>query len=57
MCIIIIIIIIINLTYIALFDTNGILTALYIVITYIQKTNKQTNKKPTKQKQKPKFAM
>ena len=34
--IIIIIIIIINLIYIAQFDTNGILTALYIVITYIQ---------------------
>ena len=33
---IIIIIIIINLIYIAQFDTNGILTALYIVITYIQ---------------------
>ena len=33
----IIIIIIINLIYIAQFDTNGILTALYIVITYIQK--------------------
>ena len=32
----IIIIIIINLIYIAQFDTNGILTALYIVITYIQ---------------------
>ena len=31
-----IIIIIINLIYIAQFDTNGILTALYIVITYIQ---------------------
>ena len=30
------IIIIINLIYIAQFDTNGILTALYIVITYIQ---------------------
>ena len=29
-------IIIINLIYIAQFDTNGILTALYIVITYIQ---------------------
>ena len=29
------IIIIINLIYIAQFDTNGILTALYIVITYI----------------------
>ena len=28
--------IIINLIYIAQFDTNGILTALYIVITYIQ---------------------
>ena len=25
-----------NLIYIAQFDTNGILTALYIVITYIQ---------------------
>ena len=34
--IIMIIIIIINLIYIAQFDTNGILTALYIVITYIQ---------------------
>ena len=34
--IIIIIIKIINLIYIAQFDTNGILTALYIVITYIQ---------------------
>ena len=33
----IMIIIIINLIYIAQFDTNGILTALYIVITYIQK--------------------
>ena len=33
---IIIIIIIINLIYIVQFDTNGILTALYIVITYIQ---------------------
>ena len=33
---IIIMIIIINLIYIAQFDTNGILTALYIVITYIQ---------------------
>ena len=32
----IIIIIIINLIYIAQFDTDGILTALYIVITYIQ---------------------
>ena len=32
----VIIIIIINLIYIAQFDTNGILTALYIVITYIQ---------------------
>ena len=32
----IIIIIIVNLIYIAQFDTNGILTALYIVITYIQ---------------------
>ena len=32
-----IIIIIINLIYIAQLDTNGILTALYIVITYIQK--------------------
>ena len=31
-----IIIIIINLIYIAQFDTNGILTVLYIVITYIQ---------------------
>ena len=31
-----IIIIIINLIYIAQFDTNGILTALYIVMTYIQ---------------------
>ena len=31
-----IIIIIINLIYIAQFDTNGILTAPYIVITYIQ---------------------
>ena len=31
-----VIIIIINLIYIAQFDTNGILTALYIVITYIQ---------------------
>ena len=31
-----IIIIIINVIYIAQFDTNGILTALYIVITYIQ---------------------
>ena len=31
-----IIIIIINLIYVALFDTNGILTALSIVITYIQ---------------------
>ena len=30
------IIMIINLIYIAQFDTNGILTALYIVITYIQ---------------------
>ena len=35
-CLIIIIIIIINLIYIAQFNTNGILTALYIVITYIQ---------------------
>ena len=34
--IIIIIMIIINLIYIAQFDTNGILTALYTVITYIQ---------------------
>ena len=34
--IIIIIIMINNLIYIAQFDTNGILTALYIVITYIQ---------------------
>ena len=34
--IIMIIIIIINLIYIAQFDTNGILTALYIVIMYIQ---------------------
>ena len=33
---ILLIIIIINLIYIAQFDTNGILTALYIVITYIQ---------------------
>ena len=32
----VIIIIIINLVYIAQFDTNGILIALYIVITYIQ---------------------
>ena len=32
----VIIIIIINLIYIAQFDTNGILTALYIVMTYIQ---------------------
>ena len=32
----VIIIIIINLIYIVQFDTNGILTALYIVITYIQ---------------------
>ena len=32
----IIIIIIINLIYVAQFDANGILTALYIVITYIQ---------------------
>ena len=31
-----IIIIIINLSYIAQFDTKGILTALYIVITYIR---------------------
>ena len=31
------IIIIINLIYIAQFDTSGALTALYIVITYIQK--------------------
>ena len=31
-----IIIIIINLIYIAQFDTNGIFTALYVVITYIQ---------------------
>ena len=31
-----VIIIIINLFYIVQFDTNGILTALYIVITYIQ---------------------
>ena len=31
-----IIIIIINIIYIDQFDTNGILTALYIVITYIQ---------------------
>ena len=31
----IVIIIVINLIYIAQFDTNGILTALYIVITYI----------------------
>ena len=31
-----IIIIIINLIYIAHFDTNGIFTALYIVIKYIQ---------------------
>ena len=30
------IIIIINLIYIAQFDTNGILTALYIATTYIQ---------------------
>ena len=35
-CVFVIIIIIINLIYIAQFDTNGILTALYIVITYIQ---------------------
>ena len=35
-CYLIIIIIIINLIYIAQFDNNGILTALYIVITYIQ---------------------
>ena len=35
-CLYLIIIIIINLIYIAQFDTNGILTALYIVITYIQ---------------------
>ena len=34
--IIIITTIIINLIYIAQFDTNGIFTALYIVITYIQ---------------------
>ena len=34
--IIIIIIIINNLIYIAQFDTDGILTALYIVTTYIQ---------------------
>ena len=34
--IIIIITIIINLIHIAQFDTNGILTALYIVIMYIQ---------------------
>ena len=33
--VLIMIIIIINLIYIAQFDTNGILTALYIVITYI----------------------
>ena len=33
--IIMIIITIINLAYIAQFETNGILTALYIVITYI----------------------
>ena len=33
---IIIMIIIINLIYIAQFDTSGILTALYIVITYIK---------------------
>ena len=32
----IIIMIIMNLIYIAQFDTNGILTVLYIVITYIQ---------------------
>ena len=32
----IIVIIIINLIYIAQFDTNGIFTALYMVITYIQ---------------------
>ena len=32
----VLIIIIINLIYIAQFDTNGILKALYIVITYIQ---------------------
>ena len=32
----ILLLIIINLIYIAQFDTNGILTALYIVITYIQ---------------------
>ena len=34
--VIIVIIIIINLIYIPQFNTNGILTALYIVITYIQ---------------------
>ena len=34
--IIIIVIIIINIIYITQFETNGILTALYIVITYIQ---------------------
>ena len=33
---VIIIMIIINLIYIAQFDTNGILTALYIVIAHIQ---------------------
>ena len=33
----IIIIIILNLIYIVQFNTSGILTALYIVITYIQK--------------------
>ena len=36
LALIIIIIIMINLIYIAQFDTDGILTALYIVITYIQ---------------------
>ena len=34
--IIVIIILIINLIYIVQFDTNGILTALYMVTTYIQ---------------------
>ena len=35
----IIIIIIINLIYVAQFDINGILAALHIVITYIQMQN------------------
>ena len=34
--VVVIVIVIINLIYIAQFDINGILTALYIVIKYIQ---------------------